>query len=243
MRNFYIRHKIKTGDITHLSNIDGELINSEGLLKEEDIIEVYAPNGSFDAEIVFMEGKDVEVEIVARNNKATENLETNKLVLVQSLSKDSKFQLILEKSVEIGVDEIYPVQTTYSKTNIQKTSKSIDQWKKTIKEATEQSRNPNPTELHPPSNLEGMNIGAYEMYTKICLTSQSSNTIKLKDSLINSSNNYIVAIGPETGWHSDDLDFFKKHNFLFVELAGNILRTETAPIVISSIIKFHQGII
>jgi 16S rRNA (uracil1498-N3)-methyltransferase len=241
VRKYYIRHKIKVGDITNLSDIDGELITANNEIKEEDIISVYAPNGTFKAETTFVEGKSVEVEILSKVSDINSPIDTSNLVLIQSLSKDSKFKLIIEKSVEIGVDELYPTETHYSNINVKRAKKSISTWSQIVSAATEQSRNPNPTYVHTPCKLEELDLSPYDSYEKICLSSQSNETQSLADSLDSVTNNYLVAIGPETGWHSDDLHFFTEHNFKFIELMGNILRTETAPIVISSIIKFHQG--
>ena len=66
---------------------------------------------------------------------------------------------------------------------------------------------------------------------------------KMLNPIINSikSNNICIAVGPESGWSVNDLEVFKKNNFQFVTLKGNILRTETVSIVVSSIIKNIKG--
>jgi len=52
------------------------------------------------------------------------------------------------------------------------------------------------------------------------------------------SKNFTVAIGPEKGWSSSDIEVLKNLGFDFIKLRGNILRTETAGLVIVSIIKY-----
>ena len=57
----------------------------------------------------------------------------------------------------------------------------------------------------------------------------------------NIENNFTIAIGPEKGWSVSDIEIFKMLNFDFVKLKGNILRTETTGLVVSSIIKHLKG--
>jgi RsmE family RNA methyltransferase len=85
-------------------------------------------------------------------------------------------------------------------------------------------------------NLEGI---------KICLSTESTSTKPkyLNEVLENKdlSQPIYIAIGPEKGWSSSDINVFKDLDFEFVKLKGNILRTETTGLVIGSIIKYLKG--
>ena len=76
--------------------------------------------------------------------------------------------------------------------------------------------------------------------TKICLATENVPTKYLRDLVIDSRPVYI-AIGPEKGWSSSDIEILKKLDFQFIQLKGNILRTETTGLVIGSIIKYIKG--
>ena len=45
----------------------------------------------------------------------------------------------------------------------------------------------------------------------------------------------LIISGPEGSFHNDEITFFQKHNFDFINLGNNILKAETAPIIITSI--------
>jgi 16S rRNA (uracil1498-N3)-methyltransferase len=66
-------------------------------------------------------------------------------------------------------------------------------------------------------------------------------TVSLTEALDQKNRNFVVAVGPETGWSSEDIKILENLRFKFVKLKGNILRTETAGIVISSIIQYLNG--
>ena len=53
--------------------------------------------------------------------------------------------------------------------------------------------------------------------------------------------NICVFIGPEGGFEEDEVDFIRSLGGISVGLGKNILRTETATIFISSVLKYEFG--
>ena len=63
------------------------------------------------------------------------------VAIAQSLVKEQKMDLILQKSCELGVSEIIPINATRSIVKLdKKETKKIDRWNKILKEASEQSK-------------------------------------------------------------------------------------------------------
>ena len=63
------------------------------------------------------------------------------VTIAQSLVKEQKMDLILQKSCELGASEIIPINTTRSIVKLdKKESKKIERWNKILKEASEQSK-------------------------------------------------------------------------------------------------------
>ena len=237
MKKYFIKHKLTLGDITHLSDSDSELIISNKEVNIEDIIEIETYEKIFLGQITDISKSSVEVEIIEEKGPR----DTPSITIIQSLSNDSKFNYFIEKSVEIGIEKIIPVETKYSLKNKKKALKDYPLWNKIVKEATEQSRNIFPTIIEKPLNME--ELGKYQFEnnaTKICLATENVPTKYLRDLVIDSRPVYI-AIGPEKGWSSSDIDILKGLDFQFIQLKGNILRTETTGLVIGSIIKYIKG--
>src|SRR5690606_14554395 len=66
-----------------------------------------------------------------------------KVVLFQGLPKASKMDFIIQKTVEIGIDEIYPVitnRTIVKIKDVKKVNKKIERWNKIALEAAKQCK-------------------------------------------------------------------------------------------------------
>lgn len=240
MQKYFVRHKLSVGDITHLSDSDSELVISQGKLNIEDIIQVETYENVFLGQITDMSGNSVEVEILEAQGQR-ENAYIPSVSIIQSLSNDTKFNYFLEKSVEIGIEKIIPTETRYSLKTKAKAIKDYGMWNKVVRDATEQSRNTFPTVIEKPIRINDLlNYNFEANAVKICLATENVEPKYLEQ--VNLKDNPVyIAIGPEKGWSSSDLEIFKELNFEFVKLRGNILRTETAGIVMGSIVKYIKG--
>jgi 16S rRNA (uracil1498-N3)-methyltransferase len=242
MQKFFIPHKLKTGDITHLSDSDSEMIINQKRLNIEDLVEIETYERIYLAHITDITKASVEVEILEDKGERLKK-EQPDITIIQSLSHESKFNYFLEKSVEIGVGRIIPVESKYSLKKRNKAVKSMGLWNKVIKDATEQSRSPYPPILEKPMKIKNLPEVELNDSIKICLATENVESKYLNKYLkdININQNFVIAIGPEKGWSSSDIKTFKNLDFDFVKLRGNILRTETAALVIISIIKYLKG--
>ena len=240
MNTFYIKHKVSEQDIVHLSDSDSEFVIRELKLNIEDIVQIETYEAFFLAMITDIEGNSVEIEI-REKVKDKENIQGVGITLIQSLVNKSKFNYFLEKSVEIGVDRIIPIESQYSLLNKNKALKEYGLWQKIVKDATEQSRNIKPTSIEKPIKIDELRVEERE--NKICLATENVKSMTLKEymKVANINKSFTVAIGPEKGWSSDDIKSFKKLGFSFIKLNGNILRTESSGLVITSIIKYLKG--
>jgi 16S rRNA (uracil1498-N3)-methyltransferase len=244
MQKFFIRHKLITGDITHLSDSDSELVLNENKLNIEDVVHIETLDKKYLAQITDMENNSVEVEILEDLGER-ENPYQPDITIIQSLSNDSKFTFFIEKSVEIGIERIIPIESKYSLKTRNKALKDQGYWRKLVKDAKEQSRNIFPTIIDKPIRIKDLyEYNFPENSVLICLATENVEPMSLTDlqkehDLKNRP--VYIAIGPEKGWSSSDINVFKELGFEFIYLKGNILRTETTGLVIGSIIKYIKG--
>lgn len=241
MKNYYIPHKVKPGDILNLSDSDSEILISKGKIEIEDIINVQALSSVYRAQITFIDTASVEVKILELlETGQPQPKDVNQITVIQSISHDTKFNYFLEKATEIGVNNIIPIESRYSLLKKTEALKKNGLWRKIISDAADQSRNPNPPHLyktikisdpsleHSLDNLPG---------DRICLTTEAVDTVSIQK-VLRPDKSFIIAIGPEKGWHSNDHETLDNLGFKKVTMKGNILRTETAALVVASIIKF-----
>ena len=240
MQKYFVRHKLTVGDIAHLSDSDSELLIKSGNTKVEDVIEIETYENTYLAQVTDISKTSVEVEILEELGQR-EKTYTPSVTLIQSLSNDSKFNYFIEKSVEIGIEKILPVETKYSLKTKNKAIKDYGLWNKIVRDATEQSRTQFPTIIEKPMYLKELLTYKFESNAlKLCLATEHVYTQYLSNLKIENQPVYI-AIGPEKGWSSSDIEILKELDFTFVKLKGNILRTETTGLVIGSIVKYIKG--
>ena len=154
------------------------------------------------------------------------------------------FEDILRMSTEIGIDFIQPL---FSERQVIKTlnfSRKLLRWNSIINEAVEQSeRLWKPTILHSMDIIEWIKNRNNLERISISVTREENSyylnqwLIKQQKFINEKGNTFWNVIGPEGGWSSKEIEFFKKNNNDFVKLSETILRTSTASINASSILN------
>lgn len=167
--------------------------------------------------------------------------------IFQGLPKADKFEFIIEKCTEIGVKEINPVimKRTIVKLNEKDLNKKLERWRKIAEVAAKQSGRDKILEVQNVLNFKNIyeNLKKYDIVL-VAYENEKSNTLKsvLKKIKIHKENyNIAVIIGPEGGFDDTEIAELKNKitNIEIITLGKRILRTETAPLVISSNILYE----
>ena len=162
--------------------------------------------------------------------------------LLYCLPKGEKTDLVIQKAVELGANEVVLINSERSIAKITKENKDkkILRFNKIIKEASEQSKRTNLMKLNDVisfkeiSNYPGdINLIAYE---------NTNNTVKnlsniLKDAKGKTVN---VIIGAEGGISKSELQIALGNNYQEISLGKRILRSETACFYILSLLSFYM---
>ncbi len=198
-------------------------------LKESSQIILFNGNGKeFLGIISFKTNNSIKIIKELRHMK----INTNKITLAQCVSSYKHMDFAIQKSVEIGIDEIIPLVSERSHPGDH--IKKMDHWTKVIIHAVEQCGG-----LYIPSLLKPLSLAdliedrKYEEYNKI-LFDPSGIELSSID-----RNNFpkIIIIGPEGGFSDSELDLAKTFNWNIVTLGDRILRTETAAIVAQVLLR------
>ena len=162
----------------------------------------------------------------------------NKITLFLALLKGDKWDYVLQKVTELGVDQIIPVVTERTIVKIKDNSdRKLERWQKIVLEAAEQSHRLTIPVVREPILMKQMesyksefNIVAYELQED-----------QLIQSLLPKDQSIAVFIGPEGGFSVDEIDYLKKLNFHTCSLGKRILRAETAAIYSMSVMNCLLG--
>lgn len=194
-------------------------------------------NREFEASIETVKKKHVNVHIDSVKEKSRESPLT--VHLAQAVSKGERMELVMQKSVELGVSSITPLITGRCAVKLDKErmAKKLHQWQAIVIAACEQSgRNTVPI-VHQPVSLDDY-VKATQAQLKFILHPDCSTT--WRDYSVGQSDIALV-IGPEGGLTEDEINLACHHEFLPLSLGPRILRTETAAITALSVLQAVGG--
>ncbi len=232
--------------IIYIDGEDVKHIQKALRLKEKDKITVSdgAGEGYF-AEITEMANDQVAVKII----EALPSAEKTRpfLTLYQGIAKGSKMDFIIQKAVELGVSEIIPIMTEHTVVQLKdkEFEKKRQRWQKIAEEAAKQSKRLTLPIVKAPIGFKEAVLNAVDDQSDYLqlLAYEAESNISIRNVTGNGSlTDYVrigVWIGPEGGFHQEEVDFAIKSDIHCVTLGPRILRTETAGVVMLSILLYE----
>ena len=161
------------------------------------------------------------------------------LHLGQVISRGDRMEFVIQKAVELGVNEITPLisERCGVKINAERMLKKQQQWQKIAIAACEQSgRNIVPT-IHSCQSLQTW-CESPEQATKLTLHPRAKDSI---NTLPGNIDKIRLLIGPEGGLSDDEINLTETLNFTETLLGPRILRTETAALTAITALQCRFG--
>lgn len=202
-------------------------------LKIGDKIDISDSNKwEYETEIAYLDKDYVEAIILDRQKFANEP--KSKVTLFQGVPKQGKMELIIQKTVELGVYEIVPVFTDRTVvTDNGKFSKKIERWQKISDEAVKQcKRGIIPTVADDITFKEMME--QLKGFDLVLFPYENEENRTIKDALKGRKDipeTIAIIIGPEGGFSDKEALSLKDFGAECVTLGKTTLRTETAGMV------------
>jgi len=192
-------------------------------------------NTIYKTKIIDISKKTIKFEVLSK--KIAESIKKNRIILIQSLFSWPRLEWLVEKSIELGVEEIIFVQTERSKLKINNWTSKKERLNKIMYKALTQSHQARPVKLNEPIKLRNLNI---KDGIKIIFDTKNENLTFNPTILNNTEQDIFLAIGPEGGFSNEEKSFFYNIGFTGYKMPLPILRAETAAIaalvlIISSI--------
>lgn len=165
------------------------------------------------------------------------------VTLIYGLPKNDKFEWVLQKATELGVKRIVPFLSKRSiiKTDVKSFEKKRERYQRILKEASEQSyRQMIPvlsslvTIKDLSQYLSDINLVAYEESSKRGEDSCFATALKQNYQTMT------IIVGPEGGFDQSEIDQMKTLGIQECSLGKRILRSETAPLYMLSVIGYSR---
>jgi 16S rRNA (uracil1498-N3)-methyltransferase len=169
------------------------------------------------------------LKTIEQENVASVSRPYRDITLYMSIIKNSNFDLVVEKTTELGVTKIVPVKTERTiKSNL-----NFERLNRIAIEATEQSGRITPPVIDEMVSLETAihnaldNQGQGNVYFGHISNVKGSQNNEAKESGLGP---VAVFMGPEGGWTDQEVDLFLGSGILPITLGQFVLRAETAAI-------------
>ncbi len=165
------------------------------------------------------------------------------LILATALIKADRFEWVLQKGTELGVREFIPLNTRYSEIKIpeNRIESRLERWNRIIAEATRQCGASLVPQISRPSNFPALLTS--ERHTSASRHIFYERASELWRRETPKAGSLLVCVGPEGGWHADEIEAAARAGFQVSSLGRRILRAETAAIAVVVLMQHHLGLL
>lgn len=232
---------IKDKDVNHIKKVLRKNIEDEITICNENTKQDYL------CKITNIEENEITCKIL---KKLETNVESNiEVSIFQGLPKADKMELIIQKSVELGVHDITPIEMKRCVVKLKEKDKTkkIERWQKISEVAAKQCGRNYIPKINNIENLKEISekIKDYDAVL-VAYEEEKENTLKNELKLLkkdNQENNkkikIAIVIGPEGGIDKEEINALEKNGAKIITLGKRILRTETVALNILSIIMYE----
>ncbi len=157
------------------------------------------------------------------------------LTLAVALLKGEKFDLVVQKGTELGVNRFIPLTTRHADIRLRDeadAAKRVARWQRIALEAAKQCGRSVVPEVTPPIPFESV----IKEDSCVMFSERGGETLNtdLKESVV-------AVIGSEGGWSDEELEQARAANVPIVTLGGRVLRAETAAITAAVLFQHLYG--
>lgn len=241
MHRFFVNKNQIEGNIIKVLGKDVKHIRDVLRLGHKDKIEIACEGYIYLSEIL-----DIEANLIITNiidSFPGKNEAPVDIVLYQGIAKGDKMDFVIQKGVEIGIKEIYPIVTNRTVVKIKNKKKEenrLRRWRGIAEEAAKQSKRDTLPKVQNIIDFNQM-INILKNEEKIIVPYEMERTRDLKGILNNKNKKVHIIIGPEGGFEEYEINSLSEIGGQIITLGPRILRTETAGLVVSSIVLYELG--
>jgi 16S rRNA (uracil1498-N3)-methyltransferase len=155
--------------------------------------------------------------------------------LAVALLKGEKFDLVVQKTVELGVTRLVPLNTRRADVKLKDTEKRLERWQKIALEGCKQSGRAKLMQIE--SLVDFEKFIASVQGTRILFAERGGENF----SKIKRTEKITAIVGSEGGWETAEIESARENGFQTITFGGRILRAETAAIAVAAILQNQFG--
>jgi 16S rRNA (uracil1498-N3)-methyltransferase len=183
----------------------------------------------------------LEVSVLERGRPAPPAV---RLTLVQALIRPERFEWVLQKATELGVERIVPLVTERVRIRLpadREPAKRV-RWRRIMQEAAAQCGQPALPKLAAPQTLHEWleSSGAGE---RVLIATLEAGTVPLREALrgMSAAASAAILIGPEGDFTPEEVALARRRGAQPISLGRLTLRAETAAITAIAVMRYAAG--
>lgn len=234
--NIYENHiEIVDDDVNHIKNVLRMKIGDKLRISSGDNVDYICCISAID------EGK-IRADILSIDEIGNEL--PVKVYLFQGLPKQEKMEWIVQKMVELGVYSIVPVamKRCVVKLDDKKAKNKVERWNSIAESAAKQSKRSIVPQVHPVMTFKEALIYAKNLDIKLLPYECAEGMEKTRNIVdkLTVGQSIGIFIGPEGGYDLTELELAKQYEWESITLGKRILRTETAGMMLMSVLMYKM---
>lgn len=237
MRRFYAPKDAFEGSCVTLDAGETRHLRDVLRLHEGDLVSVFDGNGrEFECALESIAKHSSAARIVRESSPPAQESRLM-LSLAAAITKGEKFDLVVQKSVELGVTCLFPIVSKRCDIKIRDVGKRPERWRKIALEASKQCGRARLMSIENITSFSDFFQSAEAAGDVVFFSERGGGSF----SRIAESSRICAVVGPEGGWEDSEIEIARRHNAQVITLGGRILRAETAAIAITSILQHEFG--
>jgi 16S rRNA (uracil1498-N3)-methyltransferase len=232
MRRFYSANArestsvvLDDGEARHLRDVLRLSVGDEVSVFDGSGNEMAATVGSIDKKVVQLK--------VERSIEPSSPESSLKLTVASAVMPGDKYDLIIQKMVELGAVRFVPLITVRTEVSLKAATQRLERWRRIAFEASKQCGRAFVMQIDEITLLETV------LDQKNVLLFSERDGGELTEGI--ESPNLTVVFGPKGGWDDVELTAARQFGAAVVTFGGRILRAETAAIGITAILQNRFG--
>lgn len=244
MNRFFVSRPVISGNIITMQDKEQvHHLKSVLHLKLKEPVVIFDRDGNEYSCLVSRLGESVALEIRDRRVFDKSKIKV-KLTIACAIPKKAKFDDIVDKLTQLGINKIIPLITerVVVRLDRKKEALRLERWRKIAQSAAEQSQRRDIPEITVINNLKELLSLSSDFDLKLIPT-LSGHRKSLGQVFSLSSSfpvvNILVLIGPEGDFSDEEINLAKNAGFIPITLGDLVLRVDTAAIAMASFIRFY----
>ncbi|GEM_PF-4581968 len=201
-------------------------------------VKVRSDNFTYLAEVKYIDKKDITLVILETSETAESD--TPRFIIAPALIQEDHFDLTLQFCTQLGCHGFQPLLTkNVASRNLKD---KMERWQRIIRSAAMQSQRLSIPYINKPKPWSDMLKAMSQNKDRlIVMPYELEDSVRINDIDLGSFSEFVICVGPEGGWTSDEVSLADGFNVKKASLGKAILRAETAAMTSLVLLRNRAG--